>query len=75
MTLLFKLNLVLLKIEIYDELPQWIISSDRAAYHPATRTIYFKSSCISYKVICHELGHWVIHMLCLPKRLHYILDR
>ena len=46
-----------MKIVIVQELPQWIISSDVAAYHPATRTIYCRKD--KWWYIAHELGHWL----------------
>ena len=43
------------RIKICRELPQWIIPSDKAAYHPATATIYIRRDCLRY--IFHELAH------------------
>ena len=63
-----------LRIRIHAELPQWITSSDRAAYHPATRTIHIKRSCLSVRVVLHELCHWFIHCAGLPERFHRALD-
>ena len=64
-----------LRIRVHNELPQWITSSDRAAYHPASRTIHFKRSCINVRVVLHELCHWFIHFFHLPERFHHELDK
>jgi hypothetical protein len=48
-------------IVIMSELPQWIVSSDRAAYHPATSTIYMTDRNLS--VLLHELGHHALALL------------
>ena len=55
-----------LRIVRCSELPQWIISSDRAAYHPFTRTIYITK----WRYLPHELRHYFIHALGLPKSWH-----
>ena len=50
-----------MKIKFVREIPQWIISSDTAAYHPTSNTIY----CIWWKpwFLCHELLHYLGHRL------------
>jgi hypothetical protein len=58
------------KIKKCDDLPQWIISSDRAAYHPHSRTIYLTS----YRYLMHELGHWVIDIFGGRKRAQNFYD-
>ena len=66
-----------MKIAFCGELPQWIISSDVAAYHPHSRTIYVRRGLGSSLpgVLAHELCHWAIHALGLPEHLHTKLDR
>ncbi len=44
-----------MKLKICKELPQWILSSDKAAYHPYSATIYLRRDCLW--AIFHELGH------------------
>jgi len=60
-----------MKIIKVKTLPQWIISSDKAAYHPYTKTIYLTK----WRYLPHELCHWLIDVLKLSKVLHKILDR
>jgi hypothetical protein len=51
-----------MKINFVSEIPQWIISSDIAAYHPHSRTIWIRND-LGWKTIptlCHELCHWFI---------------
>lgn len=67
----------MLHIQFHSELPQWIISSDIAAYHPFSRTIHIRRG-LGWKIIpvmAHELTHWAIHLLHLPETLHRKLDR
>ena len=59
------------RLRIVDKLPQWITSSDKAAYHPWTGTIWIATSqCKSrwdfLKSLGHELGHHLIEIL-VPK--------
>ena len=56
-----------------SELPQWIISSDRGAYAPHTRTIYLRRG-EPWTTLVHELGHWVIDIAGGGKRLHRVWD-
>ena len=65
-----------MRIQFHNNLPQWITSSDTAAYHPASRTIHVRRGlgCGLLRVLAHELGHWVIHALHLPETLHRLLD-
>ena len=49
-----------MNIIICNELPQWIIESDKAAYHPFTKTIYIKRG--HGKYLLHELVHYLIHV-------------
>lgn len=60
------------KIKVRKELPQWIISSDVAAYHPASNTIYIRRGA-GMRTLFHELGHW---LACLYEiqALHDWLD-
>jgi hypothetical protein len=63
-----------MKVKICNELPQWIISSDKAAYHPYTKTIYIKDGCMRY--IFHELGNWLIDSFLMNKdKYHKMWDR
>ena len=60
----------------HDTLPEWITSSDIAAYHPASRTIHVRSG-LGWRlprVLAHELTHWLIHVLRLPQNFHHRLD-
>ena len=52
-------------LNIVDGLHQWIISSDIAAYHPSSQTIWLKRQG-SWRMLfnlSHERGHHVIHIL------------
>lgn len=51
-------------------IPQWIISSDKAAYHPWSNTIYLTK----WKYLFHELGHWFFYKIKF-KYGHKLLDR
>lgn len=66
-----------MKIKFVNEIPQWIISSDIAAYHPATKTIWIRNN-LGWKTIptlIHELTHWFIHkFLGNSEKLHNKLD-
>jgi hypothetical protein len=67
-----------LKINFVDEIPQWIISSDIAAYHPYTKTIWIRNDLKmkTISVLFHELTHWFIHMfLKNNKKYHSWLDK
>ncbi len=43
-----------LKIVKCREIPQWIVASDKAAYHPHSNTIYLTK----WRYLPHELVHW-----------------
>ena len=66
-----------MKIKFVNEIPQWIISSDIAAYHPASKTIWIRNN-LGWKTIptlLHELTHWFIHkFLGNSEKLHNKLD-
>ena len=50
------------KIKFVNEIPQWIISSSIAAYHPKTKTIWIRND-LGWKtipILLHELTHWFI---------------
>ena len=51
-------------IKFVDEIPQWIISSDIAAYHPHTKTIWIRNNLglKTIPILLHELTHWFIHV-------------
>jgi len=61
-----------LSIKFVKELPQWIISSDKAAYHPASNTIYIRQD--MWWLIFHELGHWIIYKFLGDHWFHKWLD-
>lgn len=46
------------KLKIVDKLPEWITSSDEAAYHPYSKTIWLRKDRKIW--IFHELGHYFI---------------
>lgn len=52
----------MLKIKIVNEIPQWIISTDKAAYHPYSNTIYLRKD-RWWKDILHELAHWIAYKI------------
>jgi len=56
----------MLKIKIVDELPQWIIASDKAAYTPHLKTIWLRKDCKRY--VFHELIHWIIDIIFRNKQ-------
>jgi hypothetical protein len=58
-----------MKIVKVKELPQWIISSDKAAYHPYSKTIYLTA----WKYLPHELIHYFADITKL-KFIHKIID-
>jgi hypothetical protein len=65
-----------MRVRFHRTLPQWITSSDIAAYHPASRTIHIRRG-LGWRlvpVLAHELTHWAIHALHLPETLHHRLD-
>jgi hypothetical protein len=43
-------------IQIVDELPGWIIASDKAAYNPNSNTIWIRHD--QFYHIVHEFAHW-----------------
>jgi len=61
------------KVIVVDELPQWIISSDIAAYHPATQTIWLRSD-RGLMPILHEFGHHIIHLCGGKEGAHNLYD-
>ena len=62
-------------VERYNELPDWIRSSDTACYHPLSNTIYIRKDC-KRRTLLHEYVHWFAHWIggerCF---LHRIVDR
>lgn len=75
----------MLKIKLHNELPQWIISSDIAAYHPFTKTIHIRKKLGIRKtisVLIHELLHFLIEEIGqkmsrqdLSNKTHSWIDR
>ncbi len=67
-----------MKLKFVNEIPQWIISSDVAAYHPASKTIWIRNN-LGWKTIptlLHELTHWFIHkFLGNNEKLHSEADK
>jgi hypothetical protein len=62
-----------MRIIFCDEIPQHIIASDIAAYHPHSRTIYVRRRLGFWRtvwVLGHELKHCLIHTLHLPESWH-----
>ena len=61
-------------IKFVDEIPQWIISSDIAAYHPYTKTIWIRNN-LGWKktilILLHELTHWFIHVFLNNNELYH----
>lgn len=51
------------KIIRCEELPQWITSSDTAAFHPASNTIYIRIDRGGLKSLLHEYCHWFFHLI------------
>lgn len=62
------------KVKFVDEIPQWIISSDIAAYHPYTKTIWIRNN-LGWKktilILLHELTHWFIHVFLNNNELYH----
>ena len=62
------------KVKFVDEIPQWIISSDIAAYHPYTKTIWIRNNLWWKKtilILLHELTHWFIHVFLNNNELYH----
>lgn len=66
-------------IKFVDEIPQWIISSDIAAYHPYTKTIWIRNKLGWGKtilILLHELTHWFIDVfLNNSEKYHNKIDK
>ena len=60
-------------IKFVDEIPQWIISSDIAAYHPCTKTTWIRNNLGSktISILLHELTHWFIHVFLNNNELYH----
>ena len=66
-----------MKINFVNEIPQWIISSNVAAYHPESKTIWIRNDLgwKTFPILIHELTHWFIHKyLGNSEKLHNKLD-
>ena len=55
------------------ELPQWIISSDTAAYHSYSNTIYIREDRGLLSLV-HEYLHWLFHLTHINLG-HKIIDK
>jgi hypothetical protein len=58
------------RVILCDSLPQDILSSDKAAYHPATNTIYLRVD--QWFRLPHELLHWLACVLKWRAVHHWI---
>lgn len=60
-------------IKFVKEIPQWIISSDTAAYHPHSKTIWIRNDLglKTIPILFHELQHWFIHMFLHNKKMYH----
>lgn len=66
-----------MKINFVKEIPQWIISSNIAAYHPKEKTIWIRNDLgwSTILVLFHELQHWFIDVfLGNDEKLHNKID-
>ena len=67
------------KVKFVDEIPQWIISSDIAAYHPYTKTIWIRNKLGWGKtilILLHKLTHWFIDVfLNNSEKYHNKIDK
>ena len=67
-----------LKIKFVEELPQWIISSETAAYHPASKTIWIRKH-LGFKlmpIMFHEFQHYFIDIfLNNNEKYHNFIDK
>ena len=61
----------MVKINFVDEIPQWITSSNIAAYHPAEKTIWIRNDLgiKTVSVLLHEFLHYFIDIF-FNKTLH-----
>lgn len=57
-----------------QELPQWITSSDYAAYCPTIRTIYLRHG-EEIWVLFHEIGHHIIELLGCNSTIQRAYDK
>ncbi len=62
------------RIIICSELPQWIISSDIAAYHPASNVIYLRRGRRMIVNLVHEILHHLIEVATRSVKLHRLYD-
>jgi hypothetical protein len=64
------------KIVTCKELPQWIVESDRAAYHPASNTIYIRNDQNLF-ILFHEFLHFFFHQLgfTFNSKIHKLIDK
>lgn len=59
-------------IKFVKEIPQWIISSDIAAYHPFSKKIWIRNNLgiKTIPVLLHEFMHYFIHIF-LNNNINY----
>ena len=67
-----------LKILYVRSLPKWI-PYEKAAYHPASNTIFIRKDLVKHKyiyipILFHELGHWLIYRLLGDSITHKVWD-
>ena len=65
-------------IKFVREIPQWIISSDTAAYHPFSKTLCIRNNLgwRTIPILFHELQHWFIYVfLKNNKNFHNKIDK
>ena len=65
---------VIPKVQVVEEIPQWIVSSDTAAYVPRTQTIYLREDQGAVALV-HELGHHLIHLFHGKWKLQTMYDK
>ena len=60
----------------HDKLPEWIASSEYAAYHPYGNAIHIRND-MGLRTLMHEYTHWLICSVFGEKMecLHKLLDR
>lgn len=75
-----KRNKILPGLVFLKKMPDWVISSNDAAYHPYSRTILIRNGLDVSKIelvewILHELTHHIIEITFKKKHYHNIYDK